>query len=263
MKISLFLFASIFVLCLPLLVRGREWINQTTISDTKYSGMVTGSDVSRKTVNETTTSDTIYSGMITGSDVSRKTVNETKTSDTSSRSILQVTGTAVFRNKTGKRNPIEKTTKSDQQTSTNPNMIEDECSAFGGCKLQERLIDRYCYCDEKCYYYKDCCEKHNTTTNIAQDRYKCVRMNTEKYHLKGFQTISMCSLKYRDNTIKQKCLKGNMVENGPPVVDYEKKDIFKNMYCAICNNVFDYIPFDIKFYNAKMFADEIEIEIES
>ncbi|VDI63254.1 Hypothetical predicted protein [Mytilus galloprovincialis] len=95
------------------------------------------------------------------------------------------------------------------------------------------------------------------TTNIAPDRYKCVRINTEKYKIKGFQTISMCSLKYHDNTIKRKWRDDNMMENGPPVVDYKNNDILKNMYCAISNNVFDYILTDIPFYNAKMSADEM------
>ncbi|VDI33797.1 Hypothetical predicted protein [Mytilus galloprovincialis] len=49
-----------------------------------------------------------------------------------------------------------------------------------------------------------------------------------------------------------------MIENGPPVVDYENINIFKNMYCAICNNVTDYIPFEIRFYNAKMTAEEMD-----
>ncbi|CAC5368121.1 unnamed protein product [Mytilus coruscus] len=68
----------------------------------------------------------------------------------------------------------------------------------------------------------------------------------------------MCSLKYHDNTITEKCMEDNMIENGPPVVDYKNVDIFKNMYCAICNNVTDYIPFDIKFYNAKIIAEEMD-----
>ncbi|CAG2208863.1 unnamed protein product [Mytilus edulis] len=85
-----------------------------------------------------------------------------------------------------------------------------------------------------------------------------MKQNTEKYNLKGFQTISMCSFEYLDNTIKEKCQKNNMIENGPPVVDYENINIFKNIYCAICNNVTDYIPFEIRFYNAKMTAEEMD-----
>ncbi|CAG2219621.1 unnamed protein product [Mytilus edulis] len=318
MKFSLFLLALIFVLRLPLLVRGREWIyqtltsdttsrnivhvtgsgesgnnvngtttsdttarsilqvndptfnrrvngtdvsnnaNRTTTSDTTYRSIsqVNGTDVSRNTANRTTTSDTTSRRRQPGTDVGiMNTANGTTTSDTISRSMSKITGTAVSRYK---RTPLEITTQSDQQTSTYPNMLEDECFSFGGCKLPEYFIDSYCYCDEKCNDYKDCCEKHNLITNITPDRYKCIKQNTEKNKKKGFQTISMCSLEYHDNTIKEKCQEDNMIENGPPVVDYENIDIFKNMYCAICNNVTDYIPFEIRFYNAKMTAEEMD-----
>ncbi|XP_063424719.1 uncharacterized protein LOC134708227 [Mytilus trossulus] len=218
---------------------------------------VTGTGVSGNNVNGTTTSDTTSRSIsqVNDADVSRNTANETTTSNTTSRSISQVTGTDVFWNKLF---PLEITTQSDQPTFTYPNILEDECFSFGGCKLPEYLIDSYCYCDDKCNYYKDCCAKHNLTTNIVLDRYKCIQINTQKNTKKGVQTISMCSLKYHNNNITEKCLENNMIENGPPVVDYKNVDIFKNMYCAICNNVHDYIPFDLKFYNAKSIAEEMD-----
>ncbi|CAG2219421.1 unnamed protein product [Mytilus edulis] len=237
-------------------------VNGITTSDTTFNSkeQVTSTDGSWNNVNGITTSDTTSNSkeQVTSTDGSWNNVNGITTSDTTSRSIFQVNGTDMYRNKIGKATPSEKTTKSDEQTSTNPNMLEDECLSFGGCKLPEG-IDRYCYCDEKCNDYKDCCEKHNLITNITPDRYKCIKQNTQKNKKKGFQTISMCSFEYPNTTIKEKCQEDNMIENGPPVVDYENIDIFKNMYCAICNNVTDYIPFEIRFYNAKkMTAEEMD-----
>ncbi|CAG2187303.1 unnamed protein product [Mytilus edulis] len=230
----------------------KERVNEKKIRNNSTDG-------SWNNVNGITTSDTTSNSkeQVTSTDGSWNNVNGKTTSDTTSRSIFQVNGTDMYRNKIGKATLSEKTTKSDEQTSTNPNMLEDECLSYGVCKFPKDL-DRYCYCDEKCNVYKDCCEKHNLITNITPDRYKCMKQTTEKYNMKGFQTISMCSLEYHDNTIKEKCQEDNMIENGPPVVDYENINIFKNMYCAICNNVTDYIPFEIRFYNAKMTAEEMD-----
>ncbi|CAG2187305.1 unnamed protein product [Mytilus edulis] len=244
---------SMVLTCQGILQTEQQRLDTTSRSISQ----VNGTDVSRNTANGTTTSDTTSRSIsqVNGTDVSRNTANGTTTSDTISRSMSKITGTAVSRYK---RTPLEITTQSDQQTSTYPNMLEDECFSFGGCKLPEYFIDSYCYCDTKCNDYKDCCAKHNLITNIAQDRYECIRINTEENKKKGFQTISMCSLEYHDNTIKEKCKEDNMIENGPPVVDYRNVDIFKNMYCAICNNVTDYFPFGIKFYNAKIIAEEMD-----
>ncbi|CAC5402011.1 unnamed protein product [Mytilus coruscus] len=60
-------------------------------------------------------------------------------------------------------------------------------------------------------------------------------MNTDENTFIGFQAISWCPLEYENKIVQDKCLINNFLETGPPVA-VGKNFVFKNKYCALCND---------------------------
>ncbi|CAG2202986.1 unnamed protein product [Mytilus edulis] len=153
----------------------------------------------------------------------------------------------------------DKTTQPGVQMSTTLSVLQDVCFSYGGCTPPEALsdLDWYCNCDNDCIKYNDCCLQFNSTSPISDNVYECIKSNTDTSSYIGFQAVSKCSLEYNNKTVEENCLRDNLLENGPPVASSQNM-VFKNKYCALCNDVDVYIPFDVKFYNLRMKPEEYE-----
>ncbi|XP_063447280.1 uncharacterized protein LOC134726794 [Mytilus trossulus] len=158
-----------------------------------------------------------------------------------------------------KRESREETTNSDVQTSTYLDNVKDVCFEKGGCPTQDTLNEYgwFCNCDSECEHYNDCCLQHNSKAENVHHVYQCIKFKTDDTSLIGFQAISSCLLEYENQTVQDKCLVNNLLETGTPVV-VGKNSVFKNKYCALCNDVKTYIPFDVTFYDVKMTSAEFD-----
>ncbi|CAC5413951.1 unnamed protein product [Mytilus coruscus] len=161
--------------------------------------------------------------------------------------------------RTNERESRYETTDSGMQTSTYPDIFGDVCFEKGGCPTQETLNENgwFCNCDSDCGHYNDCCLQHNSTAKNVHHIHQCIKIKTDDKSIIGFQTISWCPLKYENKYVQDKCLVNNLLETGPPVV-VGKNFVFKNKYCALCNDVKTYIPFDVIFYDVKMTSGEYD-----
>ncbi|CAC5356665.1 unnamed protein product [Mytilus coruscus] len=182
----------------------------------------------------------------------QKLTSEPGSEITASSSKMEVTDSEEAQGIVNRQMCISKTNSADQttqpgiQTSTTSKILEDTCLSFGGCIPPETLsdLDWYCNCDKACVNYNDCCLQFNLTSPISNHVYQCIKNSTETTSYMGFQAVSKCALGYDNKTVEEKCHQDNLLENGPPVA-LSKNMVFKNKYCALCNDVNEYIPFDV------------------
>lgn len=181
---------------------------------------------------------------------------------TASNGIMEVTHSEEAKQIGDKQTRISETKLTTQpvvQTSTTLSVLQDVCFSHGGCTPPEAVsdLDWYCNCDNECIKYNDCCLQFNLTSPISDNAYECIKKNTDTRSYMGFQAVSKCSVEYDNKTVEENCLRDNLLENGPPVASNQNM-VFKNKYCAVCNDVDVYIPFDVKFYNLRMDPEEYE-----
>ncbi|CAG2222925.1 unnamed protein product [Mytilus edulis] len=107
----------------------------------------------------------------------------------------------------------------------------DVCRQYSSCEHVSNLTFKICHCDDLCLLYSDCC----------YDAY-----------ISGDSTVS--------NDLQFDCVspiialmpadKDDIFSFGPWVIT-DSNIVFKNRFCAKCNNISDYNSFDVKFTNAK------------
>ena len=139
-----------------------------------------------------------------------------------------------------------------QSTPTPPQPMVARCT-YSSCsdrKATRTIKGRVCYCDDQCSMYGDCCHdaKHvvhvNNTHSQLYDMLTCVRANFESknpqvsHAEEAYLMVSACSKEW---VTSQKDMQGtvkNCTESFTmPLTDLETNFIFRNIHCALCNNV--------------------------
>ena len=116
-----------------------------------------------------------------------------------------------------------------------------------------------CRCDSDCTVYGDCCDSYlpstdSTSTDVPgrldADLLVCrstyLDEDTQPGWGESFWMVSACSVDWLDGEddqlyldIRDSCLRGS--EDLPPVTDLETGLVYKNEYCAVCNQVYSFI----------------------
>lgn len=150
----------------------------------------------------------------------------------------------------------ESSTEANLEMSTNGlSRLEDQCSKHGGCNDKPFW---YCSCDELCEMYQDCCQQFNLTRK-TKPIYSCVGLTPSKQNIWGVQTIATCPRNYKNKSVNQECLQGNIEEAGPPVFDtFISSVLYRNKYCAICNGNTNSFPLNISFHQLKLESSDFE-----
>lgn len=100
-----------------------------------------------------------------------------------------------------------------------------------------------CSCSENCIYFGDCCIDAPVNATTAQ-KWSCFgTLNTGEY----YYMISTCKEFWENREIEIMC-RNNSAENSLrtlPVSNKHTGETYRNIYCAICNNDFNVIPWII------------------
>ncbi|VDI81068.1 Hypothetical predicted protein [Mytilus galloprovincialis] len=141
-------------------------------------------------------------------------------------------------------------TQSTEHLTTLKELQRDPCQKYGTCSVAQNKTKWYCYCDSDCKMFNDCCSDYNGNirNSNSQLSFECYPQTYVKRSNSrtGFLAVGSCPNSYKNRTVKERCLQNNFTENGI-FVSYGKILIFKNKFCALCNNVTDVQEFDIVF----------------
>ncbi|CAH1784372.1 unnamed protein product, partial [Owenia fusiformis] len=120
------------------------------------------------------------------------------------------------------------------------------CKERCGWNVSE-TSDFYCQCDAKCADYGDCCSdyikecvKNRTTDHFIDIRqskrgeYKCLDVGRKWVYLRA-----TCLPEYRGMLLDTDCHNSNGILGKNPVEDVSTGEQYKNIHCALCNNVND------------------------
>ena len=129
---------------------------------------------------------------------------------------------------------------------TTPTMASLNCS-HSSCDSRHRI----CYCDDQCSLYKDCCvdaestplPSYRTQSHIY-NLLSCHRSNFESNVTinKGYLMVSRCPLEWRttqqnNHNAKQIAMHCSNASLFLPVTNPDTNLTFRNIYCALCNNI--------------------------
>ena len=123
-------------------------------------------------------------------------------------------------------------------------------------KTEWRVEERYfCFCDPDCYkVFKDCCSDYTATCGVQKPQnnskfnWECVELgnyrsdNTKISH--GVWMVTQCASDWPWDHNRQSCQEPTITTNSPdihrivPVLNRDNVT-FRNVYCALCNNVTD------------------------
>ena len=102
-----------------------------------------------------------------------------------------------------------------------------------------------CYCDDLCKTFEDCCPNHMVSDVVnapSVDLFEC-EVIPEIGNSFGVFYVNRCSPEWSDEEIKTLCETrqyGDDVLLGLPVSENGTDILFKNMYCAFCNQRYDF-----------------------
>ncbi|CAC5410452.1 CELSR3 [Mytilus coruscus] len=137
-----------------------------------------------------------------------------------------------------------------------PNLHNDMCFSLGLCKYIPPEGNWFCYCDAKCMVYNDCCVDHDKTdVTQNQQKYECFSGTSDASVIAGYFVSVSCPNDYGNQTVIARCSRASLVSDGPFVVSNESH-IFRNKFCAYCNNVTNFTSFDLQLYNLRVDEDE-------
>ena len=109
--------------------------------------------------------------------------------------------------------------------------------------------ERICHCDDQCGLYRDCCADATSTTlpnNRTQSQHLSNLLACQISNFQGFVhfnekahlMVSSCPLEWGNNQraeqISMNCTNASLFL---PVNDPNTKFTFRNIYCALCNNI--------------------------
>ena len=124
---------------------------------------------------------------------------------------------------------------------------ENSCRDINSCK--EEQFYRECNCDNLCPHFNDCCWDAAPDTSVHKDdvpKMSCIRLIGREF----YWIVSDCPDKYKDAKSKAKCRKDpstNAFEPdiAVPVWSKSKEMAYHNRFCAECNDVTDFVPYNI------------------
>ena len=137
-----------------------------------------------------------------------------------------------------------------------PKLLNDKCSFQGSCNYIPPDRNWFCQCDAKCQVYNDCCidpDKADFTQN--QQKYECLSGTSDATINAGYFVSVSCPTDYGNQTVIDRCNRVSLVTDGTFVVSNESH-IFRNEYCAYCNDVTNFTSFDLQLYNLRIDVDE-------
>ncbi|VDI59098.1 Hypothetical predicted protein [Mytilus galloprovincialis] len=137
-----------------------------------------------------------------------------------------------------------------------PKLLNDKCSFQGSCNYIPPDRNWFCQCDAKCQVYNDCCidpDKADFTQN--QQKYECLSGTSDATINAGYFVSVSCPTDYGNQTVIDRCSRVSLVTDGTFVVSNESH-IFRNEYCAYCNDVTNFTSFDLQLYNLRIDVDE-------
>ena len=186
---------------------------------------------------------------------------------TSSEQTSNVTGNRTTNPRALKPDPTVKGERPPSESTNSKFPFSIECPAKKSCKGRCTLNREFhkpkedlenCFCDPWCdSVFHDCCSdydeqcnasfmKENSPKNELDDLWTCTKIN--KYKL-PIWTIGKCKPTWKNEKIAKKCTTPNDSEISTliPVID-ENNVTFQNRYCAICNeiNIFEPWNFTVK-----------------
>ena len=132
-----------------------------------------------------------------------------------------------------------------RSTYSSVNISDDTCLELSSCAVAKSKVMWYCHCDDDCIYFDDCCydnnqSKVNEYTETSERRYTCNKLGSPySANVLGFFSIDSCPPSYTNKTIIWRCIKGDNFETNFFVL-HNKSLVYKNKYCALCNNVIEY-----------------------
>ena len=155
---------------------------------------------------------------------------------------------------------------------TNTTFPCKQCLSFGEdeatCELEDQLVYQSCRCDSECEVYSDCCP---STLDICFNRGQLSRESDENRSFQCQDTlmvertsaipgigehywmISTCQNDWKEknrntvdvNVVEEHCSNG--AANLPPVTDSDTGLVYKNDYCARCNEATNVVTWDVSF----------------
>ncbi|CAG2230393.1 unnamed protein product [Mytilus edulis] len=127
----------------------------------------------------------------------------------------------------------------------------DLCQQFSSCERASNLIFKFCRCDALCTLYNDCCYNADIPENstISSDlQFECMPFIMDKsvFDVQGYSVVTSCPQDLKDTEIDIKCQSDDIFSFGPFVIT-DSNIVYKNRFCAKCNNINVYEPFDVIF----------------
>ncbi|VDI32267.1 Hypothetical predicted protein [Mytilus galloprovincialis] len=131
----------------------------------------------------------------------------------------------------------------------------DLCRQYSSCEHVSNMTFKICHCDALCILYNDCCYNADIPddSTVSKDLlFDCISpMLTSPWTAnKGYQVVKTCPKDLINTEIDIKCQSDDIFLFGPWVIT-DSNIVFKNRFCAKCNNTSNYKSFDIKFTNAE------------
>lgn len=125
----------------------------------------------------------------------------------------------------------------------------DYCMDKASCSewSYQTFPDTSCHCDKLCGVLEDCCGNyvHETISVLKKEQFACVPLSEiTKNGDYGVNMVTECSSVWEHNITKQLCEEESTSDDlflKLPVSDITELNVlYKNMYCAQCNFVFDF-----------------------
>ncbi|XP_066284011.1 uncharacterized protein [Branchiostoma lanceolatum] len=106
----------------------------------------------------------------------------------------------------------------------------------------------FCFCDNDCRFFGDCCEDYEEDSlehwlpDHHRLKWKCVSGFFVKWP--SYWLVADCPDEWEDDFTRDQCLKqvdpfnpSDTVYRSPVEVDYSHRTYYRNIFCAMCNNV--------------------------
>ncbi|XP_023227124.1 uncharacterized protein LOC111627732 [Centruroides sculpturatus] len=114
------------------------------------------------------------------------------------------------------------------------------------CSQINQIIfsDKLCNCSPDCFVYGDCCWDSVRDNLTDHSLYECV--STSETHSPSYYMVTYCPIYWADNETRCLCEKTTSYHNDPllhvPVTSTSTLTVYRNIFCAICNNIIDILP---------------------
>ncbi|XP_073250296.1 uncharacterized protein [Porites lutea] len=119
---------------------------------------------------------------------------------------------------------------------------ETVCPLNESSEARERMFQKPCYCDTLCLELGDCCYDYfvrcvdDKIRKRDLSRHVCVKTSKKGGH--GYALIDSCPSDNSDRSLESLCsVSSSSLEL--PVIDLHDNSLYKNFFCAKCNNAYN------------------------